>query len=127
LGASNLGHPNCYASPNIRSFPSRANSFGLVGGVFVDNSIGALSNDDPYSHSSNLVLSLHKKMERFDSGPSLNYVSASDTIGLPTDATTNHCRKRCLHLNQGQHRHMFLVSLPALEVRQTEWEGAEKC
>ncbi len=118
FGASNLGHPKYFASPNVCSFPSCASSVGLVRGVFVGSSIDALSNDAPYSHSSNLMVSLYKKMERFDSSPNLNYSSASDTIALPTDATTNHCRKRCPHLSQGQHRHSSQVSLPPLEVRQ---------
>ncbi len=118
FGASNLGHPKYFASPNVCSFPSCASSVGLVRGVFVGSSIDALSNDAPYSHSSNLMVSLYKKMEPFDSSPNLNYSSASDTIALPTDATTNHCRKRCPHLSQGQHRHSSQVSLPSLEVRQ---------
>ena len=118
FGASNLGHPKYFAPPNVCSFPSCASSVGLVRGVFVGSSIDALSNDAPYSHSSNLMVSLYKKMERFDSSPNLNYSSASDTIALPTDATTNHCRKRCPHLSQGQHRHSSQVSLPPLEVRQ---------
>ena len=49
-----------------------------------------LPNDDPYSHSSSLMGSPYKKMERFDSSSNLNYSSASDTIALPTDATTSH-------------------------------------
>ena len=118
FGASNLGHPKYFASPNVCSFPNCASSVGLVGGVFVGSSIDALSNDAPYSHSSTLMVSLYKKMERSDSSPNLNYSSASDTIALPTDATTNHCRKRCPHLSQGQHRHSSQVSLPTLKVRQ---------
>ena len=90
LGASNLGHPKYFASPNVCSFPSCASSVGLVGGVFAGSSMDALSNDAPYSHSSNPRVSLYKKMERFDSSPNLNYNYASDTIALPTDATTNH-------------------------------------
>jgi hypothetical protein len=35
----------------------------------------------------------------------------SDTSALPMDATTNHYRKRCLHLYQEQRRHMFQASL----------------
>ena len=118
FGASNPGHPKYSASPNVCSFPSCASSVGLFGGVFVGSSIDALSNDAPYSHSSNLMVSLYKKMERFDSSPNLNYSSATDTIALPTDATTSHCRKRCPHLRQGQHRHKSQVALPPLEVRQ---------
>jgi len=117
-GASNLGHPRYFASPNVCSFPSCASSVGLVDGVFVGSSIDALSNDAPYSHSSNPMVFLYKKMERFDSSPNLNYSSASDTIALPKGATTNHRRKRCPHPNQGQHRHSSLVAPPSLEVPQ---------
>ena len=127
LGASTLGHPKYFASPNVCSFPSCSSSVGLVGGVFVDSSIDALSNDAPYSRSSNLMVSLYKKMERFDSSPNLYYSSASDTTALPTDATTNPCRKRCPNLSQGQHKHKSQVSLPPLEVWQIRWEEAEKC
>jgi hypothetical protein len=126
-GASNLGHPRYFASPNVCSFPSCSSSVGPVGGVFVDSSIVALANDAPYSRSSNLVAPLYKKMERIDSSPNLHYISATDTIGLPTDATTNPCRKTYPHLSQGQHRHKSQVSLSPLEVRQIRWGEAEKC
>ncbi|MDO8721372.1 MAG: hypothetical protein Q7J31_03990 [Syntrophales bacterium] len=39
FGASNLGHPKYFASPNVCSFPSCASSGGLVRGVFVGGSI----------------------------------------------------------------------------------------
>ena len=80
FGASNLGHPKYFASPNVCSFASCASSLGLVGRVFVGSSIDALSNDAPYSRSSNRMVSLYKKMEHFDSSPNLNYSSANDTI-----------------------------------------------
>ena len=118
FGASNLGRPKYSASPNVCSFPKCASSVGLVGGVFVGSSIDALSNDAPGSHSSNLMVSLDKRMERFDSSPNLNYSCASDTSALPTDATTNHCRKRFPHPSQEQHRHSSRVSLRPVEVRQ---------
>ena len=117
FGASNLGHPNNFASPNVCSFPSCASSVGPVGVVFVGNPIDALSNDAPYSHSSNLMVSPYKKMDRLDSSSNLNYSSVSDTISLPTDATTTHCRKKCPHPSQGQHRHSFRVARPPREVR----------
>ena len=120
FGVSNLGHPRYFASPNACSFASCSSSVGLVGGVFVGSSIDALSNDAPDSHSSNLTVSFHKRMEPFDSGPSLSYSSASDTSVLPTDATTNHCKKKCPHLSQGRRRHKSQVSLPPLEVRQIQ-------
>src|SRR5450759_379979 len=126
FGVSNLGHPRYFASPNACSFPSCSSSVEVVGEVFAGSSIHVLPNDDPCSHSSNLMVSLYKKMERFDSSPNLNYSSASDTIALPTDATTNHCKKKCPHLSQGQHRHSSQVSLPPPEVRQIRCAAAEE-
>jgi hypothetical protein len=102
---------------NVCSFPSCSSSVEVPGGVFVDGSIDAPSNDSPDSHSSNPMVSIHKKMERFDNSPNLNHSFASDTIALPTDATTSHCRKRCPHLRQEQHRHSSQGSLPPPAVR----------
>ena len=118
FGVSNLGHPRYFASPNACSFASCSSSVGLVGGVFVGSSIDALSNDAPDSHSSNLTVSFHKRMEPFDSGPSLSHSSASDTSVLPTDATTNRRRKRSPPQCQGQSRHTSRVSRPPPVVRE---------
>jgi len=83
-------------------FPVAPVLLDLFVGYWFGGSIDALSTDSRrVVMSSNLMVSLYKKMERFDSSPNLNYNSASDTIALPTDATTNHCRKRCPHLSQG--------------------------
>ena len=117
-GLQTLDTPGILLLPMFVLFPAAASSVGLVGGVFVGNSMDALSSDAPYSHSSSLMVFLYKKMERLDSSPNLSHSSASDTIALPTDATTNHRRKRCPHLNQGQHRHSSQAALPPLEVRQ---------
>ena len=105
FGASNLGHPRYFASPNVCSFPSCSSSVGLARGVFAGSSIDVLPNDDPCSHSSNLTVLFYKRMGPFDSRPNLSHSGVSDTSVLATDATTSHCRKRCPHLRQGQHRH----------------------
>jgi len=116
FGASSLGHPKYYASPNVCPFPSCASYDGFLCCVFFCSASDALSNDASCSHSSSLVVYLYKKMECAYNSPNLNYSDAIDTISLPTGATTNHCRKRCPHPHQGQHRHMSQVSPQPLEV-----------
>ncbi|MGA2780857.1 MAG: hypothetical protein ABSF13_02930 [Smithella sp.] len=96
--SSYLGHPNYFVSPNAYSFPMFSSSVELVGGVLFVDSIDSLSNDSPCSYSSNRRVHFDKKMDALDSGPNLNHSSASGTIALPTDATTNHHRKKCPHL-----------------------------
>jgi hypothetical protein len=96
--SSNPGRPNYFASPNVYSFPSPSSSVGLAGGVLFGGSIDSLSNDFACSHSSNLRVHFGKKMDSLDSSPNLNHSYASDTISLPTDATTNHRRKKYPHL-----------------------------
>ena len=97
-GASNPGHPMYFAFPNVYSFPNSSSSVGLAGGVLFGGSIDSLSNDFACSHSSNLRVHFGKKMDSLDSSPNLNHSYASGTISLPTDATTNHRRKKCPHL-----------------------------
>jgi hypothetical protein len=87
---SNLGHPKFVDSPNVCSLSNCSSSFEVVGEVFGGNSTDALSIDDSCSHSSNLKVSPHEKMERFYNRPNLSYSVESDTSGLSTDATTNH-------------------------------------
>ena len=115
---SNLGHPKFVASPNVCSLSNCSSSFEVVGEVFVGNSTAAHSIDDSCSHSSNLKVSPHEKMERFYNRPNLSYSVESDTSPLSTDATTNHHRKRGPRLNQGQRRHSSQVLLSHLVVRQ---------
>ena len=112
------GRPKYFASPNAGSFPSCSSSVEVVGEVFVGSSTGARTNYGPCSILSNLGLHQNKNLEHYYNDPSPGYNNVSDTIALPTDATTNHCRKRCPHLSQGQHRHSSQVVLPPLEVRQ---------
>lgn len=126
FGVANLGHPKFVASPNACSFASPSSSVELVAEVFVGSSTDALSNDGPCSHSSSLRVSLHKKMGLFDSRPTLSCSSASDTNVLPTDATTNHCRRRCPRLRQGRRIHTSQAALSTQVVRQTRWAAADQ-
>ena len=126
FGVANPGHPKYFASPNVCSFASCSSSVELVGEVFVGSSTHALSNDDPCSHSSSLRISFYKKMERFYSRPNLSRSTVSDTNVLPTDATTNHCRRRCPCLHRGRRRHTSQAALSAPVVRQIRWAAAEQ-
>ena len=127
FGVSNPGHPTFAAFPNACSFASCSSSFEAAGGVCAGSSIAVIPTDDSCSHSSNLTVSLHKRMGHFDSRSNLRHSAVSDTSALPTDATTSHCRKRCPHPGQGLHRHTSQAALPPLEVRQIRWVEAQKC
>jgi hypothetical protein len=121
------GHPTFVASPNACSFPSSSSSVELVGEVFVGSSTGARTNYGLCSILSNLGLHQNKNLELCYNNPIPGYNNASDTIALPTDATTNHCRKRCPPLSQGRRRHTSQAALSTPVVRQIRWPAAEKC
>ena len=117
-GVAIPGHPKSAASPSACSVPSPSSFVEFVGVEFVGSSTDALSNDGPGSHSSNLVVSFYKRTGPFDSRPNLRYSLVSDTSGLPKDATTTHCRKRCPRLRQGRRRHTSQAALLIPAVRQ---------
>ena len=127
FGVSNPGHPRFAASPNACSFARCSSSFELAAEEFAGSSIGVLSNDDPGSHSSNPTVCLNKKRGPSDSRPNPRNSTVSGTSDLPTDATTNHRRKRCPHPYQVQHRHTFRAGRPSSEGRQIRWVEAGKC
>ena len=120
------GHPTFVASPNTCSFPSPPSSVELVGKVFVGSSTGARTNYGLCSILSNLGLHQNKNLEQCYNNPSPGYNNASDTIALPTDATTNHCRRRCPRLRQGRRRHMSQAALSTPVVQQIRWVAAEQ-
>ena len=126
FAVANLVPPRFAASPNARSFPSPSSSVELVAEVFAGSSTDALSNDGPCSHSSSLRVSLHKKTELFGSSPNPSCSTASDTNVLPTDATTNHDRRRRPHLHQVRRRHLSRAALSTPAARQTLWAAAEQ-
>jgi hypothetical protein len=105
FGASSPGRPRYFSFPSVCSFPSCASSVGPADAVFAGDPMGALSSDAPGSHLSNSMAFPDKKTEHFDSRPIQNHSFASDTIALPTDATTNPRRKRSPYPGQGQNRH----------------------
>jgi hypothetical protein len=112
------GRPTFVASPNVCSFPSSSSSVELVGEVFVGSSTGARTNYGLCSILSNLGLHQNKNLELYYNNPSPGYNNVNDTNALPTDATTSHCRRRCLRLHQGRHRHTSQATLSASAVRQ---------
>ncbi|MEN6318200.1 MAG: hypothetical protein ABFD82_05545 [Syntrophaceae bacterium] len=119
-------HPMFVASPNACSFPSPSSFVELVGEVFVGSSTGAHTNYGLCSILSNPGPRQNKNLELCYNNPSPGYNNVSDTNDLPMDATTNHCRRRCPRLRQGQHRHTSQAALSTPVVRQIRW-AAEKC
>jgi hypothetical protein len=105
--------------------PSFATSVEVAGEILVDNAILGLPNDAPYIHLSILKVLFHKKMEHHHSGPNLSDSSVSDTSVLPTDATTNHRRRRSPRLSQGQRRPLYEAAVPLPEVPETQLGEAE--
>ncbi len=84
---------------------SFASSVEVPGELLVDSAILGHANDVPYSHLSIEKALCHERKEPRYSMPNLSDRSASDTIVLPTDATTSHRRRRDPPLSQGQRRH----------------------
>jgi hypothetical protein len=120
-------HPTFVASPNTCSFPSSSSSVELVDEVFVGSSTDARPNYGLCNILSNLGLHQNKNLGLYYNNPSPGYNNVSDTNDLPTDATTNHCRRRCPRLRQGRRRYTSQAALSAPVVRQIRWAAAEKC
>ena len=121
------GHPKFLSFPNVDHFASSSSSVEVVGEESVHSPTGARTNCGLCSILSNPGPHQNKNLEHCYNNPSPGYNNVSDTNDLPMDATTNHCRKRCPHLSQGQHRHTSQGSLPPVEARQIRWVVAEKC
>jgi len=120
------GPPKFLAFPNVDHFASSSSSVEVVGEESVHSSTGARTNYGFCSILSNPGLHQNKTLGPYHNNPTPGYNNVSDTSDLPTDATTNHRRKKCLHLSQGQRRHTYPVSLSPLVVRQIRWAVAEK-
>ena len=112
------GRPMFLAFPNVCSFPNCSNSVEAFGEESVHSSTGARTNYGLCSILSNLGLHQNKILEDRHNKPSPGYSNVNDTNDLPMDATTNHPRKRCLHLYQEQRRHKSQVSRSPRVVRQ---------
>ena len=120
------GRPRFPAFPNVDYFASSSSSVEVVGEEFVHSPTGARTNYGLCSILSNLDLHQNKKWEHSYNNPSPGYNNASDTNGLPIDATTSHSRKRGLHQCREQRRHMYRVSLLTLAVREIKWEVVDQ-
>ena len=112
------GRPKFLAFPNVDHFASSSSSVEAVGEESVHSSTSARTNHGFCSILSNLGPRQNKNLEHCYNNPNPGHNTVSDTSALPTDATTNHCRKRCRHLRQGQRRHTSRGSLPPPAVRQ---------
>ena len=111
------GRPKFLSFPNVDHFASSSSSVEVVGEESVHSPTGARTNCGLCSILSNPGPHQNKNLEHCYNNPSPGYNNVSDTNDLPMDATTNHCRKRCPHLSQGQHRHTSQGSLPPVEAR----------
>ena len=117
FGVSTPGHPKFAVSPNACSFSSCSSSVPPAGGGSAGSSMDVLPNDAPCSYPSSFPVSLNKRMGPSGSSPTRSHSAVTDTSALPTDATTNHHRKRCPHPCRGRHRHTSRGSPPSLEVQ----------
>ncbi len=104
------GHPRFLAVPNGDCYPNASSSVEVVGWEPVDNPSGVHTSNGLCSSLSSPDLHQNKNLEYYYSKPSRGYNNASDTSGLPMDATTSHSRNTCHHRYQGQHT---LLSYPA--------------
>jgi hypothetical protein len=99
-------------------------SVEVVDELISDDSILYLANDCFYSHLSILMVLFHKRMEPHYNSPNLSDSSVIDTSVLPTDATTNHPRRRSPRLSQEQRRHLYQVAVSFLVVLKMQLGGA---
>ena len=97
--------PNSDYSANLSSFVEGVDEES------VDSPTDAHANYDLCRILSNESLYHNKNMGYIYNKPNPDHNNVSDTTDLPTDATTNHPRKRCLPPRQGQRRHTYPVSL----------------
>ena len=124
--ADSSGHPKFLVFPNVDHYASYSSSGEAGGKEFVRNSTGAHTNHGLCSILSNPGLHQNKTLGPYHNNATPGHNNASDTSDLPTDATTNHRRKKCLRLNQGQRRRTYPVSLSPVVMRQIRWAVAEK-
>jgi len=114
-------HPKFLAFPNVDYYSSSSSSVEVVFEESVHSSIGARTNYGLCSILSNLGLHQNKNLEHCYNNPSPGYNNVSDTNDLPTDATTNHSRRRGLHQYQGRRKHTYQAALSTPVVRQIQW------
>jgi hypothetical protein len=94
-----------FVFPNGDLFARSSSSFEVGGQESVRNSIDVRTNYGFYSTLSNLGVHRNRILEYRHNNPNLGHNNVSDTNGLPTNATTNHSRKKDLRLCPEQHKH----------------------
>ena len=99
------GRPRFVAFPNVDYFSIASSSFEVVREESVHGSTDVRTNYGLCSVFSNPGLHQNKNLEHCYNKPNPGYNNVSDTNDLPMDATTNHSRKICLHLQQVQRTH----------------------
>jgi hypothetical protein len=121
------GHPKFFAFPNVDYYARSSSFVEVVGQESVHSSIDVRANYGLCSILSNLGLHQNKILEHRYNNPNPGYSNVNDTNDLPIDATTNHSRKICLHLCQGQRKHRpHQESLSLLVVLEIGWVAAEE-
>jgi len=120
------GRPKFLAFPNVDHFASSSSSVEVVGEESVHGSTGARTNYGLCSILSNLGLHQNRNLGLYHNNATPGHKNVSDTNDLPTDATTNHRKRKGLLLSQAQRRHTYPVSLSPLVVREIRQAVAEK-
>lgn len=110
-GVDIFRRPIFFVFPNIDYYPSLSSFVQDVDKESVGTPTDAHANYGPCSSLSTRSLCHNKKLGYNYNKSNPDHNNVSDTSALPMDATTNHYRKRCLHLYQEQRRHMFQASL----------------
>ena len=105
VAADSSGRPRFFAFPNVDYYASSSSSVEVVGEESDHSSTGVRTNYGLCSILSNPGLHQNKNLEHCHNNPNPGYNNVSDTNVLPTDATTNHCRRRCPRLRQGRRTH----------------------
>jgi hypothetical protein len=97
------GRPRFFAFPNIDSCSSFSSYCEVARKESVHGPSGVRANDGLCSTLSSPGLYHNKNTEQCYSKPNPDHNNESDTNDRPMDATTNHSRKKCLHLYREQH------------------------
>jgi len=120
------GRPKFPAFPNVDHVASPSSSVELVGDESVHSPIGARTNYGLCSIPSTLGPHQNKNWEHSYNNPIPGYNNVSDTNDLPTDATTNHSRKRGLFQSQEQRKHTYREALSTPVVQQIRRAAADQ-
>ncbi len=122
-GISYHGRPSCSAFPNVYFFPTSSSYFESGRGEWVDSPTDGPSNGASGSRAASQGEHWHKKRAHADNEPSRSYSPLNDTSVLSTDATTSHCKRKCLPERPGDHRHKSRGSPPPAAARKTRKAG----